>query len=283
MKAIYTSASEAVMFRTETLERYLHDILKETKIDPKLERDLVIKAQQGDKYSRDKIIKSNLKFVVAIAKEHQRTGIELIDLISAGNVGLVEAVKKYDLTKEVKFLSYAVWWIRARMIEHVQEAGYLVSLPLNRYNEITKANKHREKLYAKEGIEYTNEQISELFPEIKASYLKGSAECMIAPSSIDTPVSEESDSLAQMLPSCSSLIDDIINTETRKTLLTSISKLPEQQRKVIMLTYGFETGGEMSTSEVAKEIGKTVDSVRELKRKACLLLKEDKALIHSLN
>ena len=282
MKAIYTSRSESVMYRTETLERYLHDILKETKIDPKLERELLVKAQQGDEESRDKLIKSNLKFVVAIAKEHQRRDVELIDLVSAGNVGLVEAVEKYDLSKDVKFLSCAVWWIRARMIEHVQEAGYLVSLPLNRYNEVLKVNKHREKLYAKDGIEYTDEQIAEMYPDIKASYLKGSAECMAVATSIDLPIGEGEDTIAQMLPSTLSTMDDILGKESKKALLTSINRLPEQQRRVLMLTYGFETGEEMSTTEVAKEIGRTVDSVRELKRKACLTLKEDESLVRSL-
>lgn len=280
MKPISTTRSEAVLYRTETLEKYLREVYKEERISTQDERNYIYKAQHGDEDARDKIIRSNLRFVVSIAKEYQRKGVELLDLVSAGNIGLIDAVEKYDLTKEVKFISCAVWWIRARIMEYVRSAAYMVQLPLNRHNELLKVDKIREQIYVKEGIEYSTEDLIALRSDIKGSYVKDSAQCVRETTSIDmaTPGNEDF-CLAQSMPCESVMMDDILEGERKNILRSSVEKLPEQQQQVLLLSFGLKDGVERSVEEIAGMLKKTTASIKDCRKKALIALKSNRALI----
>ena len=115
---------------------YLKDINKVPLLTREEEIDLAQKAQNGDKLAKDKIVNANLRFVVNVAKKYQNHGLDLVDLISEGNIGLMTAIDRFDVTKGFHFISYAVWWIRQAILKAICEKSRAIRLPLNRSNEL---------------------------------------------------------------------------------------------------------------------------------------------------
>ena len=115
---------------------YLKDINRIPLLSHEEEAQLAIKAKQGDKAAKNKIVNANLRFVVNVAKKYQKHGLDLTDLISEGNIGLLIAIDKFDVTKGYHFISYAVWWIRQSILKAICEKSRSIRLPLNRANEL---------------------------------------------------------------------------------------------------------------------------------------------------
>ena len=128
----------------EILGMYLKEISKIPLLDHDEETALAEKARMGDKASRDKIVNSNLRFVINVAKKYQNHGLDLVDLISEGNIGLLTAIDKFDSSKGYHFISYAVWWIRQSILKAICEKGRAIRLPMNRVNEIVQIEKARK-------------------------------------------------------------------------------------------------------------------------------------------
>ena len=120
----------------EVLSMYLKEINRIPLLTHEEETELAIKAKEGDQAAKNKIVNSNLRFVVNVAKKYQNHGIDLIDLISEGNIGLLVAIKKFDVSKGYHFISYAVWWIRQSILKAICEKSRAIRLPLNRANEL---------------------------------------------------------------------------------------------------------------------------------------------------
>src|SRR5690554_4149898 len=128
------------------LSTYLKEINKIPLLSREEEYDLAIKAVAGDKDAQDKLIKANLRFVVNVAKKYQNQGLPLMDLVSEGNIGLMNAVERFDATKGYHFISYAVWWIRQAILKAVCEKSRMIRLPLNRANELVQIDKARKEV-----------------------------------------------------------------------------------------------------------------------------------------
>lgn len=124
----------------DVLGMYLRDINRIPLLSREEETDLAVKAAAGDKAAKDKIVRANLRFVVNIAKKYQNHGLDLTDLISEGNIGLMTAVEHFDVNKGYHFISYAVWWIRQTILKAICEKSRAIRLPLNRANEIGRAH-----------------------------------------------------------------------------------------------------------------------------------------------
>ena len=123
---------------------YLKDINRIPLLSHEEEAQLAIKAKQGDKADKNKIVNANLRFVVNVAKKYQKHGLDLTDLISEGNIGLLIAIDKFDVTKGYHFISYAVWWIRQSILKAICEKSRSIRLPLNRANELVQLNKQKK-------------------------------------------------------------------------------------------------------------------------------------------
>ena len=126
---------------TASLDKYLHDIGKVELISAEEEVDLARKIKDGDQAALEKLTKSNLRFVVSVAKQYQNQGLSLPDLINEGNLGLIKAAQRFDETRGFKFISYAVWWIRQSILQALAEQSRIVRLPLNKIGTINKINK----------------------------------------------------------------------------------------------------------------------------------------------
>lgn len=145
MKAIRKN-SETIISRSEQVERYMKDIRSAPLLTYEEQRQLIKEAQAGDHHAANKLVVSNLRFVVNVAKEYQTKGIDIMDLISAGNLGMYEAIEKFNLKKEIRFISYAVWWIRNCIIEYLKENGKPIRLPFNKQEDISRLDKKKERL-----------------------------------------------------------------------------------------------------------------------------------------
>lgn len=283
LKIINTQHSEAVLYRTENLERYLKEINKEENLTREQERHYLIQAQQGNQKAIEKLTKANLKFVVSCAKEYQKRGFELVDLIQAGNEGLVDAIKKFDLEKEVKFISYAVWRIKAKIIEFIRSNISLIILPLNRQNELTKLNKVKDDLDNKYESNLTYGQILGVCEDInlKFDYIKDAVDCSQEFSSLDSILPGNEDfCLAQIYP-CKDpiLCENKMFNEERKVILYNVLKtLPELQQKVLSLSFGLEDGIVRTNEDIAMYLKKTPENIRQIKIKSLKTLKNYKIL-----
>ena len=148
-KTIDTRSSEAIIIRNPNLERFFKEIEPFKRLSQVEERELILRSQQGCLKSREMLTKCNLKFVVCCAKEYQKYGIEILDLINIGTIGLIESIDKYDLKKNWKLITYSVWWIKSRIIEYIRESENIVSIPFNQQDELQKIEKFKEKLESK--------------------------------------------------------------------------------------------------------------------------------------
>src|SRR5246127_3039417 len=131
---------------SQAVEKYLQEISKISMITPEEETTLAQKIHMGDQRALEKLVKSNLRFVVSVAKQYQHQGLSLSDLINEGNLGLIKAAQRFDETKGFKFISYAVWWIRQSILQALAEQARIVRLPLNKIGSINKINKTYAKL-----------------------------------------------------------------------------------------------------------------------------------------
>lgn len=283
MKAINTKTSGAVIIRNENIERYLKDIRKGLKFSYEEERELIKRAQLGSVADRNKLVKTHLKFVISCAKEYQCKGVEMGDLIGAGNEGLILAVSKFDLTKETRFITCAVWWIEYKLYEYVTNTFSLIRIPLNQQGELKKIKKEKEALDKEFETELTFSEVIELSRDSEKvldylNYVTPSITCSREFESLDQPVSDgtEECTLYQLLPS-ESVVDSALEREDRiKVIKSYIEKLPEVQKEVITLYYGLDDRIEKTDSDVARLLSArnlTPERIRQIRLKGIEKLK----------
>lgn len=262
---------------TASLEIYLYEIGKVSLVSIDEEVILARQIKDGDSKALDKLIRSNLRFVVSVAKQYQNQGLTLPDLINEGNLGLIKAAERYDETKGFKFISYAVWWIRQSILQAVAEQSRIVRLPMNKIGSISKINKAFTKLEQ----DYQREPISEEIAEMLTLQIKIVEEALESSNfhiSTDAPLSENAgdditlyDTIIKSdAPSPDiSLINDSLKIEIERVLGTLSS------RKSEILRYYFGLIGEhpLSIDEIAVKLGVTNESVRHIKGKALKNLK----------
>ena len=144
------------------LNMYLKEINKIPLLSREEENELALAAAKGDASAKEKIVRANLRFVVNVAKKYQNHGIDLVDLISEGNIGLLTAVERFDVSKGYHFISYAVWWIRQAVLKAICEKSRAIRLPLNRANELVQIEKARKMLSGNKSEEQEIEEIGEM-------------------------------------------------------------------------------------------------------------------------
>ena len=257
----------------DVLSIYLKEINRIPMISHEEENELALKAKAGDKRAREKLINSNPRFVVTVAKKYQGQGLPLEDLINEGNLGLLTALEKFEPEKGYHFISYAVWWIRQSILKAVCEKSRAVRLPLNRANELFQIQKIQKTLIHESGSsDVSVDDIaaeSGLEPDLIRDLLAVSREMV----SFDAPVAskgEISDSKVgdfieddKMGPE-----EEVMQASLKEDVETLLSTLTEKERDIIILRFGLHDTKPMSLKEIGDLYGLTKERIRQIEKRA---------------
>ena len=255
--------------RSDTaLNSYLKDINKIPMLSREEEIEIAKKAALGDKKAKERLVTSNLRFVVSCAKQYQVQGIPLIDLISEGNIGLWEAVDKFDVNKGFKFISYAVWWIRQAIMHALNEHSRLLRLPRSQIlqlNQITKAIKEFEQ---SNGRMPSTKELSDL-TDIEESKIEQLINLNIKPTSYDNPIGDESGTLIDLIPNQNiENTDSLLSKESKQKEINSILNLLTDREHDILIMYFGINGDSLTLYEIADKFGLTHERARQIKNNA---------------
>ena len=254
------------------LSMYLKEINKIPLLTKEEENELAAKAKAGDQAARQKIASANLRFVVNIAKKYSHSGMDIVDLISEGNVGLMTAIDKFDPQKGYRFISYAVWWIRQSILKAIYETKDAIRLPLNRVNELVKIMKVKKSLDARKSEE---EEIKEVAAQLNME--RDTVRDLLA-------ISQEMVSLdmnVQSKPGESSTFGDFVedsryegpeteslNSAMKREVRDVLETLRPKEAEVIRLRYGLDGTEPMSLKEVGDICKPTKERIRQIEKNA---------------
>lgn len=259
-----------------SLSLYLKEIEKIPLLDRDEEYKLAVMAKKGDSYARNRLVESNLRFVVSIAKQYQNRGLPLSDLISEGNIGLLTAMDKFEPEKGYHFISYAVWWIRQSILKAIGEKSRMIRLPMNRTADLVQI------LQAKTNLEengYNDASIEEIAAEcgMTKDQVLEVMQMSREVSSLDAPVgAEEDSSFGDFIESDLQKPDDVVMDEALKESVRKIlDTLPDRERGIIALRFGLEGKKPMSLKEVGELYNLTKERIRQIEKKVLGQLSED--------
>lgn len=220
-----------------SLSTYLKEIEGISLLSEDEELQLAVKAKNGDMVARNKLVEANSRFVVSVAKKYQGNGLDLEDLISEGNIGLLIAVDKFEPEKGYRFISYAVWWIRQSIMKAINDKSRMVRIPVNKIGQA--------------------EQYE------------------IDVCSLDTPVGDDEDSsFGDFIQSEENPEDDVMNQALTESFDRILAKFPEREREIIVKRYGLNSQKALSLKEVGDLYGLTKERIRQIEKKMLLNLSE---------
>ena len=259
---------------SRTIDAYLRDIAKFPLLSVKEESDLARRIREGDSVALNRMVQGNLRFVVSVAKNYQNMGLELEDLISVGNLGLVTAAKRFDETRGFKFCSYAVWWIRQSILQAIAKEGRIVTLPSNQLSLLAKVGREISRLEQELHRPPTAAEVTERLEakEEHANWLLRTAE---RPLSLDAPLQDGEGSMRiDTIADNSSRTDDQLMAESlHKEIKSAINILPQIEQTVIKLSFGIEQSYPHSLDEIAMQLELTRERVRQIQVKALTRLR----------
>lgn len=260
-----------------SLDKYLSEIAKEPLLTPEEEIQLAIKIRKGDTSALERLIKSNLRFVVSVAKQYQNQGLSLGDLINEGNVGLMKAARRFDETRGFKFISYAVWWIRQSILQALAEQSRIVRLPLNRVGTLNRIGKEYGRLEQEFEREPSPEELANAL-EMDVEELSDVMLMNGKPMSMDAPFNQnDENSLHDVLvnddlPSP----DEVLMTESLKAeIKNALDVLNEREKEVLKLYFGIDTEQALTLEEIGEKFNLTRERVRQIKEKAIRKLRHN--------
>jgi RNA polymerase primary sigma factor len=254
---------------SQSLDKYLHEIGKVDLITAEEEVILAQKIREGDQVALERLTKTNLRFVVSVAKQYQNQGLTLGDLINEGNLGLIKAAKRFDETKGFKFISYAVWWIRQSILQAIAEQSRIVRLPLNQVGSLSKISKAFSKLEQEYEREPSPEELADTL-ETTADKIADTLSNSGRHVSMDAPfVTGEENTLLDVLDNHEPNTDsNLINESLAEEIRRSLSSLTEREREIVTLFFGLGANSPFSLEEIGEKFNLTRERVRQIKDKA---------------
>jgi RNA polymerase primary sigma factor len=253
------------------LSIYLKEINKVPLLTREEEKDYARRAAKGETLAKNKLIQGNLRFVVNVAKKYQNQGLPLADLISEGNIGLMNAIERFDVSKGYHFISYAVWWIRQAILKAICEKSRMIRLPLNRANELVQIEKIRKELQSGSRGDPEIQEIAKALDmsEDHVADLINISRDMV---SLDTPIYDEKDSSI-----LSDFVEDkgqkapeesLIDRSLREDINEVLSTLSGKEADIIQYRFGLNGKRPMSLKEIGNRYALTKERIRQIEKKA---------------
>ncbi len=258
----------------ESFDQYLQNVQRYPLIeDPQEEREIARRARAGDRPAAERLVTANLRFVISYVKKYQGRGLNLAELVCIGNEGLLKAVKKFDPDRGVKFISYAVWWIRQTVLQALAEQTRAVRIPLNQNSNLVKMSRTETALTQKLGRSPADWEIANEMKEpvetVRALRRVASAEL-----SLDAPLDKSDRDSASFGDRFSGAHEadievDVESQARREFLETLFDKyLTQRERKILVLYYGLDDGGEMTLEQIGGLLGVTRERIRQIRNHA---------------
>jgi RNA polymerase primary sigma factor len=251
---------ETTINEKSSVKYYYKELKKMPPLSSEEQNQLVIKAKKGDQEASDKLVKSNLRFVFSIAKQYSYVGISIEDLISEGNIGLIQAIEKFEPEQGFKFISYAVWWVRQSILQSLNENARTIRLPVNVVQELQKAKKELEKV----GVD-----MPEKFANLPYTI------------NLDNPLNDEGDTLVDILNNPNAELPDAgLSTEdTLKDKLIEMLDVLDEREKMIIQDYFGLSGSTRTLEDIGNDFTLTKERVRQIKEKALRKLRNETAIL----
>lgn len=249
---------------------YLKEIGRVPLLSPDEETELAKRMAEGDSYAKKRLSEANLRLVVSIAKKYVGRGMQFLDLIQEGNLGLLKAVEKFDYTKGFKFSTYATWWIRQAITRAIADQARTIRIPVHMVETITKVKKVSSQLLHETGHNPSAEEIADKL-EMPAERVREIMRIAQDPVSLETPIGEEEDShLGDFIPDddAPAPADAASLMLLKEQLNEVLSTLTDREAKVLRLRFGLEDGRSRTLEEVGKEFDVTRERIRQIEAKA---------------
>jgi RNA polymerase primary sigma factor len=260
----------------DILDQYLYEVSTYPLLKGHEEIELARKIRAGDQDCLQELVKRNLRFVISVAKKYQNRGLPLIDLIGEGNVGLLTAARKFDPDQGVKFISYAVWWIRQAILSSLARQGRTVRVPLNRTADLSRIIKASEILRQKLRREPSPEELAQV-TGLSVDVVQSLAALNTGDVRLDAPMDPDGDRslierfVADEMPDTE---EEAMNRFLTDEIETALNTLPPRDAKVLRLYFGLEGGREHTLEEIGSMLGVTRERVRQLRDRALKRLRE---------
>ena len=250
----------------EEISHYLKDIRKIKVMTPERERELAERMLSGfiteeeTKEIQKELLEGNLRFVITVSKQYQNQGLELPDLIAEGNLGLMKAIENFDWTKKLRFISYAVWWVRQSILQSLNENARTIRLPVNVVQELHKAKKELEKA----GVD-----LPEKFVNLTYTI------------NLEKPLNEEGDTLLDVLinPNAELADSGLSTDEMLKEKLLSMLDVLDEREKIIIQDYFGLSGSTRTLEDIGNDFDLTKERVRQIKEKALRKLRNETGIL----
>lgn len=259
---------KSIISNTEEIQQYIRDIRKIPVISHKRQEEIFIRlndktiTKQEQKVLFDELVVGNLRFVISVAKMFQNQGMDIMDLISEGNIGLIKAAQRFDPTTGVKFISYAVWWVRQSIMASLNENARTIRLPSNLIQEVQKSKKEEVNEEDNFYVNNSDEPVTSGLPYCVGLYRE---------------INEDGDQLIDIIPNKEAdRPDAIVNSpeEIKKKVSAMLSVLDDREKTIIERYYGL-TGIESNLEDLGEEYGCTKERIRQLRDKAIKKLRNE--------
>jgi RNA polymerase primary sigma factor len=265
-------------FRTTAsgaFDQYLQDIQKLPLIrDPLEERRLARRAQKGDPKAAERLVTANLRFVISYVKKYQGHGLDLSELVAIGNEGLLKAVKKFDPDQGVKFISYAVWWVRQAVLKALAEQTRSVRIPLNQNSQLIRMSRTETYLTQEMGREPTDDEIARALDD-SVDNVRSARRMTAAEISLDAPIDRTDKDAAtvgeRFAGDDGNVIEETTDAKMQREFIDRIFQkyLTPRERKILYLYYGLEDGSEgMTLEKIGALLGVTRERIRQIRERA---------------